>query len=350
MLKLEEILRTAGKAGASDVHLTVDVSPKMRVNGRLITMDYPRLLPSDTLDVLIGIMTEIQRNKFEESGEYEMSISLSGCGRYRVNAYRQRGFVALAFRVVENRIPSPEELGMPAFAAALWQCKRGLIVVTGPAGSGKSTTLAALTDMINENREAHVITLEKPIEYLHQHKKSMVNQREIGIDSNSYADALRAALREDPDVILLGELNDFETASVAVEAAEAGCLVLSAMHAMGVSGAVESLIDMYPPYRQKQVSMQLANVLQAVVAQQLLPTADGEGRVAAFEVMHANQTVRSLIRAGKISLLADRQQTEDGIYVTTMDDAIWQLYHEGRIDRETAVGYAQAPDVMMMKI
>ena len=197
------------------MHLTVGIPPKMRVNGNLSsTMDYPKMLPADTLEVLVNIMTEVQRERFEERGEYDMSFSIPNCGRYRVNAYKQRGSVALAFRLVGTVVPSPEELGVPESVVDLYQRKRGLVLVTGPTGSGKSTTLAAIIDKINNNRDAHVITLEDPIEYLHQHKMSMVNQREIGIDSNNYANALRAALREDPDVILVGEMRDFETISV----------------------------------------------------------------------------------------------------------------------------------------
>ena len=207
MPSIEEILRTAKDAGASDVHLTVGIPPKIRVNGSLITMDYPRMLPADTLDVLISIMSEIQRERFEARGEYDMSFSIPNCGRYRVNAYKQRGSVALAFRLVGTQVPSPEELGVPDSVIDLYQRKRGLVLVTGPTGSGKSTTLAAIIDKINNNRDAHVITLEDPIEYLHQHKLSMVNQREIGLDSENYANALRAALRACPVIQIRGMLS-----------------------------------------------------------------------------------------------------------------------------------------------
>lgn len=254
----------------------------MRVNGNLITMDYPRMLPADTLEVLVNIMTEVQRERFEERGEYDMSFSIPNCGRYRVNAYKQRGSVALAFRLVGTVVPSPEELGVPESVVELYQRKRGLVLVTGPTGSGKSTTLAAIIDKINNNRDAHVITLEDPIEYLHQHKMSMVNQREIGIDSNNYANALRAALREDPDVILVGEMRDFETISVAITAAETGHLVLSTLHTIGAASTVDRVIDVFPPHQQQQIRVQLSNTLEAVISQQLIPTADGKHRVAAL--------------------------------------------------------------------
>ena len=227
---IEDILKDAKDAGASDVHLTVGIPPKMRVNGDLITMNYSKMMPGDTLDILISILTDGQREKFEERGEFDFSFSIPHLGRYRVNAYKQRGSVAMAFRLVGTQIPSPESLGVPESVVELYQRKRGLILVTGPTGSGKSTTLAAIIDKVNNNRDAHVITLEDPIEYLHQHKMAMVNQREMGLDSNSYANALRAALREDPDVILVGEMRDFETISVAITAAETGHLVLSTLH------------------------------------------------------------------------------------------------------------------------
>ena len=317
MPTIEEILRAAKEAGASDVHLTVGIPPKMRVNGNLITMDYPRMLPADTLEVLVNIMTEVQRERFEERGEYDMSFSIPNCGRYRVNAYKQRGSVALAFRLV---------------------------------GTGKSTTLAAIIDKINNNRDAHVITLEDPIEYLHQHKMSMVNQREIGIDSNNYANALRAALREDPDVILVGEMRDFETISVAITAAETGHLVLSTLHTIGAASTVDRVIDVFPPHQQQQIRVQLSNTLEAVISQQLIPTADGKHRVAAFEVMHANHAVRNLIREGKSHQLASVMQTNRKLGMITMDEAIVQLYFEGKIDREHAIQFAQDPDSMENKI
>lgn len=350
MPAIEEILRVAKDAGASDVHLTVGIPPKMRVNGNLITMDYEKLLPSDTLDVLISIMTEIQREHFEERGEYDMSFSIPNLGRYRVSAYKQRGFVALAFRLVGTKVPSLESLGVPDSVIDLYQRKRGLVLVTGPTGSGKSTTLAAIIDKINNNRDAHVITLEDPVEYLHQHKMSMVNQREIGLDSDNYKNALRAALREDADVILVGEMRDFETISVAITAAETGHLVLSTLHTIGAASTVDRVIDLFPPHQQQQIRVQLANVLEAVISQQLIPTADGAGRVAAFEVMHANHAVRNLIREGKTHQLADVMQTNRKLGMITMDDAIVQLFFEGKIDREMAIQFAQDPDGMENKI
>ena len=350
MPNIEDILRVAKDAGASDVHLTVGIPPKMRVYGSLITMDYPKLLPADTLDILISIMTETQRERFEERGEYDMSFSLPNVGRYRLNAFKQRGSIAMAFRLVGTEIPSPESLGIPKSIVDLYQRKRGLVLVTGPTGSGKSTTLAAVIDKINSCRDAHIITLEDPIEYLHQHKLSMVNQREIGLDSDNYANALRAALREDPDVILIGEMRDFETISVAITAAETGHLVLSTLHTIGAASTVDRVIDVFPPHQQQQIRVQLANVLEAVISQQLIMTADGNGRVAAFEVMHANHAIRNLIREGKSHQIPSIIQTNRKIGMITMDDAILQLYYDGKIDRELAIQFAQDVDGMEQKI
>lgn len=351
MPNVREILEEAKAAGASDVHITVGIPPKIRVNGKLITLtQYNRLLPADTLDMLLNIMTENQRNRFEEKGEYDMSFSIPDLGRYRVNAYKQRGSVALAFRLVGTKVPAPEELGVPASVIDLYQRKRGLILVTGPTGSGKSTTLAAIIDKINNCRDAHVITLEDPIEYLHQHKMAMVNQREIGLDSENYANALRAALREDPDVILVGEMRDFETISVAITAAETGHLVLSTLHTIGAASTVDRVIDVFPPHQQQQIRVQFSNVLEAVISQQLIPTIDGKGRVAAFEVMHANHAVRNLIREGKSHQLTSVMQTNRKLGMMTMDEALQQLYFAGRISREMAVQFAQDPDNMEIKI
>ena len=350
MPTIEEIMKVACDAGASDVHITVGVPPKMRVNGALITMEYPRMMPADTQAIAYSIMNDVQRERFEERGEYDMSFSIAELGRYRVNVYKQRGSAALALRLVGTQVPSPEVLGVPESVINLYERKRGLILVTGPTGSGKSTTLAAIIDKINNNRDAHVITLEDPIEYLHQHKMAMVNQREIGLDSQNYANALRAALREDPDVILVGEMRDFETISVAITAAETGHLVLSTLHTIGAASTVDRVIDVFPPHQQQQIRVQFANVLEAVISQQLVPTVDGHGRVAAFEVMHANHAVRNLIREGKSHQLASVMQTNRKMGMITMDDGLVQLYYEGKINRDMAIQFAQDPDAMQSKV
>ena len=350
MISLEEVLQVAKVAGASDVHLTVGLPPKMRVNGDLINMDFPKMLPPDTQAVADEIMNDKQKEIFAEKGEFDMSFSIRNLGRYRVNAYHQRGSVAMAFRLVGTQVPSPEALGIPESVVELSQRKRGLVLVTGPTSSGKSTTLAAIIDKINQTRDAHVITLEDPIEYLHQHQLSMVNQREIGIDSGNYANALRAALREDPDVILVGEMRDFETISVAITAAETGHLVLSTLHTIGAASTVDRVIDVFPPHQQQQIRIQLSNVLEAVISQQLIPTADGKGRVAAFEVMHANHAVRNLIREGKSHQLMSVIQTNRKMGMITMDEALTQLYYSGRIAKDSAIEFAQDVEGMEIKL
>lgn len=350
MPKIEEILREAKESGASDVHITVGIPPKMRVNGNLIAMNFKKMLPQDTLSIVMEIMNEKQKAIFDERGEYDVSFSIPNLGRYRVNAYRQRGSVAIALRLVGTSIPTPIELGVPESVIDLYQRKRGLVLVTGPTGSGKSTTLAAIIDKINNSRESHIITLEDPIEYLHQHKLSIVNQREIGLDSSSYAHALRAALREDPDVILVGEMRDFETISVAITAAETGHLVLSSLHTIGAASTVDRIIDVFPPHQQQQIRVQLSNVLEAVVSQQLIPKIDGNGRVAAFEVMHSNHAVRNLIREGKSHQLITVMQTNRKSGMVTMDEAIMQKFKEQQIDRENAIQFAQDSDIMAMKL
>lgn len=347
---LEEVLAAAKEAGASDVHITVGIPPKMRVNGKLVAMEFGKALPEDTKEIAAQIMDESQFDRFLENGEYDMSFSIPHLGRYRVNVFKQRGSCALAFRLVGTRIPSPEVLGVPESVIDLYEKKRGLVLVTGPTGSGKTTTLAAIIDKINHNRDAHVITLEDPIEYLHQHDVAMVNQREIGTDSGSYANALRAALREDPDVILVGEMRDYETISVAITAAETGHLVLSTLHTIGAVSTVDRIIDVFPPYQQQQIRVQLAEVLEAVISQQLIPTEDGTGRVAAFEVMHANHAVRNLIREGKTHQILSVMQTNRKLGMITMDEAIIQLFYSGMISRDMAVRFAQEPAGMNNKI
>lgn len=347
---IEQMLRVAKENQASDLHITVGVPPKMRVNGHLITMDYDWLRPADTRTLVEEIMNSDQLRKFDEDGEHDMSFSIPQMGRFRLNAFKQRNSVAMAIRIVGTQVPTAEELGLPQAVIDLYQKKRGLILVTGPTGSGKSTTLAAIIDQINNRRESHVITLEDPIEYLHQHKMSMVNQREIGLDSQSYANALRAALREDPDVILVGEMRDFETISVAVTAAETGHLVLSTLHTVGASNTVDRMIDVFPPHQQQQIRVQLSNVLEAVVSQQLLPSADGNSRYAAFEILLANHAVRNLIREGKSHQLMSTMQMFRNEGMVSMDDAIVKLYRDGKISRETAIQFAQDQEGISRKL
>ena len=351
MSKIEEILKTAKASGASDVHITVGIPPKIRVNGKLIELQgYDRMLPDDTKAVADELMSVKQKELLEQNGQHDMSFSIKGLGRFRLNVFKQRGSIAMAIRLVATEIPDAETLGIPSSVMNLYQRQRGLVLVTGPTGSGKSTTLAAIIDMINNNREGHVITLEDPIEFLYQHNKCIVNQREVGLDSNSYANALRAALREDPDVILVGEMRDLETISTAITAAETGHLVLSTLHTIGAASTVDRMIDVFPPHQQQQVRIQLANVLEAVISQQLIPTADGYSRAAAFEVMHVNSAVRNMIREGKTHQLITIMQTNRKQGMITMDEAIVELCRSGKINREMALQYAQDPEIMHAKL
>lgn len=350
IVTMEEILTEAVKAGASDVHITTGAAPKMRVNGALTEMSYSRLSASDTLSMLISIMAESQRSLFEERGEFDMSFAISSLGRFRVNAYKQQGSVALAIRLVSTDVPTAERLGIPESVAELYQKKRGLILVSGEAGCGKSATLAALLDRINSLREVHVITLEDPVEFRHHHKMSLINQREIGLDCSGFVAGVEAALREDADVILIGELRDLETIGAAITAAETGRLVLASLHMPGVVNAVERMVDLFPTYRQQQVRIRLANVLEAVISQQLLPDKEGTGRIAAFEVLHVTRSVRNLIREGRMHQLPAAMQAGRKLGMTTMDEAIGKLLEEGKISKETAVWYAHEPEFLNGKI
>ncbi len=351
MTLLEQILTEAKNADASDVHITVGIPPKMRINGQLITMEsYGRMMPPDTKSIADGIVNDVQRARFEEMGQLDMSFSIPAIGRFRANIFKQRSSVALAFRLVATEVPDAGALGIPQSVIDLYSRKRGLVLVTGPTGSGKSTTLASIIDQINNNLESHIITLEDPIEFLYRHNKSIVNQREIGLDSDSYAAALRAALREDPDVILVGEMRDLETISTAITAAETGHLVLSTLHTIGAASTVDRMIDVFPPHQQQQIRIQLANVLEAIVSQQLVPTADGKRRLAAFEVLHVNGAVRNMIREGKTHQLITVMQTNRKLGMITMDDALTTLFQQQKINADSAVRFAQDPDTMAMKL
>lgn len=349
-MTIEELLITAKETKASDVHITVGLPPKMRINGILVDMDYPRLLPPDTEAVISTMMSDKRLQQFEELGEIDFSYSIPQIGRYRVNVFHQRGSMAASIRLVSTKIPLPEELGIPKSVVDLYQKKRGLVLVTGPTGSGKSTTLASIIDRINSMREVHVITLEDPIEYLHNHKKAMVNQREVGLDTHSYSNALRAALREDPDVILVGEMRDLETISTAITAAETGHLVLSTLHTIGAASTIDRIVDVFPPHQQQQIRVQLSMVLESVISQQLIPTADKKSRVAAFEVMHSTPAIKNLIREAKSPQINSTIQTSKKLGMQTMDDAIFDLYMKGDIDKENAVSYAQDSQIMEKRI
>jgi len=296
------------------------------------------------------MMTDQQVKHFEETGELDFSYSNPGLGRFRVNIYKQRGSYSMALRVVSLNVPSMESLRLPAIIKELSMKQRGLILVTGPTGSGKSTTLASMIDLMNHQRNEHIITIEDPIEYLHKHNRSIVNQREIGHDSKSFANALRAALRQDPDIILVGEMRDLETISTAITAAETGHLVLSTLHTIGAAKTVDRIIDVFPPHQQQQIRIQLASVLEAVISQQILPKADGSGRIAAFEVMVANSAIRNLIREGKTHQIQNVIQTGASQSMVTMDASLIDLYKKRIIDMPTLRKYAVDFDMVQKQL
>lgn len=346
---IDEMLKAANERGASDLHITVGVPPKIRIDGELTDIDDERIMPADAENLIMPIIPDHARKQLVEMGESDFSYAIAGVGRYRVNAFRQRGSYACVIRIVGTRIPSPQELGLPESVVALTELKRGLVIVTGPTGSGKSTTLASLVDVINSTQNVNVITLEDPIEYLHRHNKAIVNQREIGVDSFSYTSALRAALREDPDVIMVGEMRDLDTISTAITAAETGHLVLSTLHTTGAANTIDRIIDVFPPHQQQQIRIQLAGVLESVISQQLLPKVFG-GRVAAFEVMHTNTAIKNLIRESKTHQIDNIIQTNRKLGMMMMDDAIMELYMRGEISKETALEYAQDQQNMKRKL
>lgn len=334
MPSLQELLRYAANQMASDLHLTVGQSPIMRLYGDLVRVDMPKLRPADTVEMLAEVANEIQRQAFAEKGEVDFSMSVAGVGRFRVNAYRQRGTTGIACRLIPQVIPQIDSLGLAPIVSELCNRKQGLILVTGPTGSGKSTTLAAMIDKINEERAEHILTIEDPIEFLHRHKRSMVNQREVGADTLSYANGLRAALREDPDVILIGEMRDLETTAAAVSAAETGHLVLATLHTPGAAQTVDRILDIFPPYQQQQIRTQLALVLQSIVSQQLLRRTDGKGRVVASEVLMVTPAIRNLIREGKVHQIGSMMQTGSKFGMQTMEQSLQVLYQRGQISKE----------------
>ncbi len=339
-MNLQVILKIATEKKASDVHLAVDSSPLMRLNGKLIPINDHLLQVEELEEAMHEILLESEREILRSLGEVDFSYT-DESGRYRVNVFKERMGYAAAFRIIGAKIPSFEDLGLPSVMESFTKLRKGLVLITGPTGSGKSTTLASMIDKINDEQDAHIITLEDPVEYLHQHKKSLVNQREIHRDSHGFGQALRASLRQDPDVILVGEMRDLDTISTAITAAETGHLVLSTLHTSSAAQTVDRIIDVFPPHQQAQVRLQLSMVLEGVVSQKLMPTVDGSGRVAAFEIMTGTNGVRSLIREGKAHMLQTQIQTGSSFGMTSMDSYILKLYREKIISRETAVSYAQ---------
>ncbi len=345
-----EYLDQAVATKASDLHITVGMPPILRIDGALEKITDTPLTPEDTAGFIRQVLSDEQQELLHVRGQLDVSFSMPGRGRFRVNAYRQRQSYGLAFRVVSSLIPSLEELGLPPVVADLARKKRGLILVTGPTGSGKSTTLASMIDLMNTERNAHVITLEDPIEYLHSHRKCMINQREVGGDTQNFANGLRAALRQDPDIILVGEMRDLETISIAVTAAETGHLVLSTVHTLGAAATVDRIIDVFPPYQQEQIKVQLSGNLEGIISQQLMAKKSGQGRVGAFEVMTATPAIRNLVREGKTHQIQSVIQTGTKFGMQTMDNALLAHYRNGMISRDTLFSYSVDMDYVRKQV
>ncbi|MGQ9472860.1 MAG: type IV pilus twitching motility protein PilT [Candidatus Caldatribacteriaceae bacterium] len=341
---VQELLEKMIHQKASDLHLTVGIPPVFRIYGKLSFLEgYPALRPSDTVALAQSLLNEERWQKFLHTREMDFSLGIPDLGRFRVNAYFQRGSVGLAIRALSYTIPSMEELHLPKeILQRLSLLPRGLILVTGPTGSGKSTTLASMIGYINEHRPCHIITIEDPIEYLHTHKKCIINQREVGTDTSSFESALVHALREDPDVILVGEMRNLETIATALTAAETGHLVMATLHTNNAPQTIDRIVDVFPPHQQTQIRIQLAGALQGIISQQLLPLASGNGRIPAVEIMIANNAIRNLIREGKTHQIYSVIQTSLAEGMITMDRALFELYKRGLISWEEA--YSRAID------
>jgi twitching motility protein PilT len=341
---LTRLLVSVAERGGSDLHLTAGLPPVARICGRLVPFDGPDLTPIDTRELVYSVMNQQQREVLETRWEEDFACSVPETGRFRVNAYFQRGAVGAAFRFIPNRIMGFEELGLPIPVMESLSLKpRGLVLVTGPTGSGKSTTLAAMVDFINDRQALHIMTVEDPIEYLHRHKNCMVNQREVGDDTHSFADALKYVLRQDPDVILIGEMRDLETMSAALTAAETGHLVLATLHTQDAVQTIDRVVDVFPPHQQQQVRVQLASSMQGVICQQLLPMTRGDGRVLAVEVMLANPAIRNLVREGKAHLVPQAVETGRKFGMTTMDQSLADLVRRDKVTMEIALSRAADP-------
>jgi twitching motility protein PilT len=324
----------------SDLHISVGIPPIGRINGQLHALSDETVTPLKAEQMARQIMNPLAWEEFTKKGEHDFSVSVPGKYRFRANAFMQRQSISLALRFIVQEIPSIDKLGLPPVAKELCRQQRGLILVTGPTGSGKSTTLASMIDLINNTRDCHIITIEDPIEYLHRHKKCIINQREVGSDTHSYAAALRVALRQDPDVILIGEMRDLETISIALTAAETGHLVLSTLHTIGAAKTVDRIIDVFPPHQQEQIRVQLSMTLVAVLSQQLMPNVNSSGRTAAIEIMLSTPAIRNLIRENKTPQIVGAIQTSSMQGMQLMDNAIAAKYKSGEISRETAISFA----------
>lgn len=350
-MEIVQVLKTAVEKNASDLFIIVGMPVSFKADGNLVTIGEQILKPDNTREFVNNIYELAKRpmEQLDKTGDDDFSFALPGVSRFRVNIYRQRGTFAAVIRVVRFTLPDPKDIGLPDIVLNLAEKTKGMVLVTGPAGSGKSTTLACMIDHINQTRNAHVITLEDPIEYLHSHKKCIVSQREVHLDTDSYVSALRASLRQAPDVILLGEMRDHETISVAMTAAETGHLLLSTLHTVGAANSIDRIVDSFPPSQQQQIRVQLAQILQAVISQQLIPTEDG-GVVPAFEIMVVNTAIRNMIRESKVHQIETVLYSSAGEGMMTMDGSLLKLYQEGRISKKNALLYSLNPDVLARRL
>src|SRR5581483_10284135 len=345
---IDELLSGMDALSASDLHVTAGSPPVVRVNGELVPLDErPVFTPDETQQLLYRILSTEQQKRLEVERQIDISYAISGVARFRVNVFFQRNAVGAAFRLIPNKIRTLEELGLPSVLHELTQRPRALVLVTGPTGSGKSTTLAAMIDEINRTRAGHILTIEDPIEFLHKHRKCLVNQREIGNDARGFADALRAGLRQDPDVILLGEMRDLETISTALTAAETGHLVFATLHTRGAASTIDRVIDVFSAEQQGQVRAQLAAALEGVVTQALLPTADGRSRVPAVEILIPDYAVRNMIRQRKLEQVYSVMQTGTSRGMQTMEQSLCELVQRGLIAQAVALEASSYPEQLL---
>jgi len=336
-MEIKELLIITKEKDASDLHLNVGVPPVLRINGKLEKLNLPELTPEDTHNMIYSILNEKQQTDFEKCGELDLSYELANLARFRVNVFKHRRGEGAAFRLIPEKIKTLFELNLPSILSIFTDKDKGLVLITGPTGSGKSTTLAALIDIINKKRYDNIITIEDPIEFVHYHQNCLISQREIGSHTKSFASALRSALREDPDVILVGEMRDLDTISMALTAAETGHLVFSTLHTISAAETIERIIDVFPPHQQNQVRMQLAGSILGVIAQTLLPSLDEKGRVPAVEVMIANPAIRNLIREGKVHQIPSTIQTSKKDGMQSLDQSLKDLVMEDKISQEEAL-------------